>query len=168
MFPSVDISPHPESKDMMKKLVTFAMAAAVLALTAGCSAPAADPAAAPMPTSPYSGSGATDGPKPNHTLWDYQKPVMKDKAFYAEARQGTTALQDFADDKLTVMSQLTCAAVANGETGKDVLLTQAVRSATGKEDGITPEVSKDVSHLLIAGAKNYCPDLQGTLVKVLA
>lgn len=155
----------------MKKL-TLAMAAAALALVVGCSAPAsAPPSITPDPSNsanPHFGSAATDGPKPNKTLWDYQKPVMKDKAFYAEARKGTTALTAFEDDKLTIISQVACASVGNGGTGKDVLLKQALTTATGSADGLTPEVAKDVTRLLTVGAHNYCPDLSAEFVKILA
>ena len=166
MFLGVD--QHPDFKDMMKKLVTLAVAAAVLALTAGCSAPAAESApTTPPPTSRYFGSGETTGPKPNKTMWDYQAPAMTDAAFYTAARAGTTTLKDYADDKLTVMSQLTCASLGNGETSKEVLLTQAVRSATGKEDVLSAAAAKDVSSVLSVGAQNYCPDLRDGLLKII-
>lgn len=156
----------------MKKLVKFALTAAALALVAGCSAPAAaPPSIAPNPSNtadPHFGSAATDGPKPNKTLWDYQKPVMKDKEFYAAARKGTTALAEIDDDKLTVISQVACASVGNGEAGKDVLLKQALTTSTGSADGLTPAVAKDVTHLLSVGAQNYCPDLSADFVKILA
>lgn len=160
MFQVVD-DLHWTSKDMMKKLSIFVMAAAVLALSAGCSSPAApaESPAAQMPTSQYSGSGSTEGPTPNKTMWDYQKPVMKDKVFFAGARKGTTAIKDFANDKLTVMSQLTCAALGNGQTSKVALLKQAIVAATGSEEGLTPEVSRDLENVLKVGTENYCPDL---------
>jgi hypothetical protein len=154
----------------MKKLATFALTAAALAMVAGCSAPAAPPAITPDPANtanPYFGSAATDGAKPNKTLWDYQKPVMKDKDFYAEARKGTASLTAIDNDKLTVISQVTCASVGNGETGKDVLLKQALTTSTGSADGLTPAVAKDVTHLLSVGAQNYCPDLSADLLKIL-
>ncbi|MET4144171.1 hypothetical protein [Arthrobacter sp. UYCo732] len=152
---------------MMKKLGTLLTAAVVLALTAGCSAPA-EPAEAPTtppPTSQYSGSGSTEGPTPNKTMWDYQAPAMKDKAFYLEARKGTTAIKDLADDKLTVMSQLTCAALGNGQTSKVALLKQAIISATGSEDGLTAAVSSDLEKVLSVGTRNYCPDLTGAFAQ---
>ena len=155
----------------MKKLAKFALTAAALAMVAGCSAPAGPPAIMPDPSNtadPHFGSAATDGPKSNKTLWDYQKPVMKDKAFYAEARQGTTTLDAIEDDKLTVMSQVACASVGNGETGKDTLLKQALTTATGSSDGMTAAGVKDVSKLLSVGAKNYCPDLSPTFARILA
>lgn len=156
----------------MKKLASLALTAAVLALVSGCSAPAsAPPSIAPNPSNtadPHFGSAATDGPKPNKTLWDYQKPAMKDKAFYAEARKGTTALTAFEDDRLTIISQVACASVGNGGAGKDLLLTQALTTATGSADGLTPEVAKDVTHLLTIGAQNYCPDLSAEFTKILA
>jgi hypothetical protein len=156
---------------LMKKLAKIALTAAALSLVAGCSAPAAAPPdITPDPANtanPYFGSAATDGPKPNKTLWDYQKPTMKDQAFYAAARQGTTSLEAIEDDKLTVVSQLTCASVGNGETGKDALVKQALTAATGSADGITAGITKDVSQLLIVGAKNYCPDLSPAFAKIL-
>lgn len=152
----------------MKKLATLAMAAAVISLAAGCSAPASPAVTSAPPTSPYFGSAATDGPKPNKTLWDYQSPVMKDKAFYAEARQGTTTLAGFADDKLTTVAQIACASVANGETSKDVLLERAMTTATGSTDGLTAEAGKDLAGLLAVGSKNYCPDLGAQFTKILA
>lgn len=167
MFLGVD--PHPDFKDMMKKLVTLSVAAALLALTAGCSAPASEPAPTPPPpTSRYSGSGETTGPKPNKTLWDYQAPVMTDTAFFAAARAGTTTLTEYSDDKLTIMSQLTCASIGNGETSKELLLKQAVRSATGKEDALSAATAKDVANVLVVGAQNYCPALGATVTKSLA
>lgn len=155
----------------MKKLAKIALTAAALALVAGCSAPAAPPSIAPNPSNtadPHFGSAATDGPKPNKTLWDYQKPVMKDKVFYAEARQGTSTLDEIEDDKLTVMAQVACASVGNGETGKEALLKQALTTATGSSDGMTGATVKDVSGLLNVGAKNYCPDLSAEFAKILA
>lgn len=152
----------------MKKLATLAMAAAVISLAAGCSAPVSPAVTSTPPTSPYFGSAATDGPKPNKTLWDYQSPVMKDKAFYAEARQGTTTLAGFADDKLTTVAQIACASVANGETSKDVLLERAMTTATGSTDGLTAEAGKDLAGLLAVGSKNYCPDLGPQFTKILA
>ncbi|GAA4034516.1 hypothetical protein GCM10023063_18230 [Arthrobacter methylotrophus] len=157
----------------MKKLATLALGAAVLALAAGCSAaaPATPPFIGPDPSNtadPHFGSAATDGPKPNKTMWDYQKPVMKDKEFYAEARKGTTTLTAFDDDKLTVIAQLTCASVGNGATGKDVLLKQALTAATGSADGLTPQLAKDITQLLTVGGQNYCPDLGSSFAKILA
>jgi hypothetical protein len=164
--------PVPPEGFLMKKLAKFALTAAALTLMAGCSAPAAaPPSIAPNPSNtadPHFGSAATDGPQPNKTLWDYQKPVMKDKAFYAEARKGTTSLTAFEDDKLTVISQVACASVGNGGTSKDVLLKQALTTATGSEDGLTPAVAKDVARLLTVGAQNYCPDLSTEFAKILA
>ena len=155
----------------MKKLATFVLAGAVLAAAAGCTAPAGpaspeSPTSAP-PTSPYFGSAATDGPTPNKTLWDYQTPVMTDKAFYAEARKGTTTLDDIDDDKLTIMSQVTCASLGNGESSKDVLLKQAIRTATGTEDGLTAAASADLKSLLVAGTKNYCSALEPALAAAI-
>jgi hypothetical protein len=155
----------------MKKLAKFALTAAALVLVAGCSAPAGPPAIGPNPSStadPHFGSAATDGPKPNKTLWDYQKPVMKDKAFYAEARKGTTSLAAIDDDKLTIISQVACASVGNGGAGKDTLLRQALTTATGSADGLTPQSAKDITRLLTVGAQNYCPDLGADFVKILA
>lgn len=155
----------------MKNLAKIALTAAALALVAGCSAPAAPPSISPNPSNtadPHFGSAATDGPKPNKTLWDYQKPVMKDKAFYAEARKGTSTLDAIEDDKLTVMAQVACASVGNGETGKDALLKQALTTATGSAEGMTAAAAKDVSGLLNVGAKNYCPDLSADFAKILA
>jgi hypothetical protein len=156
----------------MKKLAKIALATAALALVAGCSAPAAaPPAITPNPSNtadPHFGSAATDGPKPNKTLWDYQKPVMKDKAFYAEARKGTTSLAAIEDDKLTVISQVACATVGNGDTGKDILLKQVLTTATGSAEGLTPAVAKDVTRLLTVGSQNYCPDLSAEFAKILA
>lgn len=154
---------------MMKKLATLALAAAVLSIAAGCSAPSAESAVTSAPpTSPYFGSAATDGPKPNKTLWDYQKPVMKDKAFYAEARKGTTSLASIENDKLTMISQVSCASVGNGETSKDVLLKQALTTATGSTEGLTPEMTKDLAGLLAVGSKNYCPELSDELASILS
>ncbi|WP_422758975.1 hypothetical protein [Paenarthrobacter sp. C1] len=156
----------------MKKLASVAFAAVTLALVAGCSTPtAAPPPVEPNPSNtadPHFGSAATDGPKPNKTLWDYQKPVMKEKTFYAEARKDTTTLDSIENDKLTVISQLSCATVANGETGKDALLQQALTAATGSTDAVTPAAAKDLSGLLTVGAKNYCPDLSAEFSKILA
>lgn len=151
----------------MKKLATLTLAAAALALTAGCSAPGApsEPSTPPPPTSKYSGSGSTEGPKPNKTMWDYQTPAMKDKTFYTEARKSTTALKVFANDQLTVMSQITCASLGNGEASKDVLLKQAIMSATGSEEGLTAEMSRDLTSALRVGTQNYCPDLGPAFVK---
>ncbi|QOT19310.1 hypothetical protein [Paenarthrobacter sp. YJN-5] len=156
----------------MKKLASLALTAGALALTVGCSAPAAaPPSVEPNPSNtadPHFGSAATDGPKPNKTLWDYQKPVMKEKAFYAEARKDTTTLDSIENDKLTVIAQLSCATVANGETGKDALLQQALTAATGSTDAMTPEAAKDLTSLLTVGAKNYCADLNAEFSKILA
>jgi hypothetical protein len=155
----------------LKKLAKFALTAAALALVAGCSAPAAPPAIGPNPSNtadPHFGSAATDGPKPNKTLWDYQKPVMNDNSFYAEARKGATSLEAIEDDKLTVMAQVACASVGNGETSKDMLLKQALTTATGSTDALTPAMTKDITQLLNVGARNYCPDLSADFAKILA
>ncbi|ACL41942.1 hypothetical protein Achl_3991 (plasmid) [Pseudarthrobacter chlorophenolicus A6] len=154
----------------MKKFATLAVAAAALVLTAGCTAPGtpAEPSAPPLPTSQYDGSGSTEGPTPNKTIWDFQTPAMKDKVFYTEARKGTTALKGFENDKLVIISQLTCASLANGNAGKAALLKQAIMSATGSEEGLSADVSRDLTNVLKVGTRNYCPDLEATLTKALA
>lgn len=164
----------------MKKLASLSIAAAILAMTAGCSMlPQAAPtptvtvtaSASPSASAPESAaatesdaSPSADAAAQSKTMWDYQEGVYADQVFYDVVRKGTTTLTGYSDDDLAVMAQTTCAAIANGETGRDVILKQAAMAAPRQDGELTKEMGKDVGYMLGAGAQNYCPDLLDKLV----
>lgn len=157
----------------MKKFAALSLGAGILVMTSGCSML---PQSAPSPTvtvtaaaaaetaSPDAAAPSADAAGLSKTMWDYQKGVYSDQVFYDTVRKNTTTLTDYTDDDLAVMAQTTCAAVANGATGRDVILKQAAMAAPRQDGELTREMGRDVGYMLGAGAQNYCPELLDTLV----
>ncbi|HEX9086509.1 MAG TPA: DUF732 domain-containing protein [Arthrobacter sp.] len=157
----------------MKKLSTLALAAAGVALMTGCSAVSAAapaPSATPPATQPPSPAAtSTASPEPvltgaAHTMWEYQKGAISDSAFYSIVRKGTTTLDSYTDDDLAAISQMTCSAIANGETGRDIIIKQAAMAKARQDVELTAEMGKDVGFLVGSGVQTYCPDLLSKII----
>ena len=155
----------------MKKFSALALAAAGIALMTGCSTVTAPPApsASPpgsQPPSPPATSTVSPGPVLTgkaHTIWEFQKGAQPDAAFYAGARKGTTTLAQYTDLDLSSISQMSCSAIANGETDRGTIVKHAASAKTRADVEMTDVISKDVGHLVGAGVQNYCPDLLGKI-----
>lgn len=181
-------------KDTMKKLASLSLAAAVLAMTAGCSML---PQAAPAPTvtvtaeaspsatadtrsnSADKGLDSSTGTKTaspdssvdtvlSKTMWDYEDGMISDEAFVAHVRANTTTLDPYEESMLVVLAQTTCAAVHNGTTKAEIVEKQASMAESRQGAVLTREMGRDIGYLLGAGAKNYCPELSDELISILS
>ncbi|MET4144170.1 DUF732 domain-containing protein [Arthrobacter sp. UYCo732] len=178
----------------MKKLASLSLAAAILAMTAGCSMlPQAGPAptvtvtagSSPSATAePTSDAKSTDSetgvdykagsPKKDastvltKTMWDYEHGTISDTAFVTHVRANTTTLDPYDESMLVVLTQTTCAAVYNGTTKAEIVEKQASMAESKQGAVLTREMGRDIGYLLGAGSKNYCPELSDELVSILS
>lgn len=166
----------------MKKLASLSLAAAVLAMTAGCSML---PQSAPAPTvtvtataSPSTSASESAEPQESEstsadtaglskTMWDYEKGQVSDESFVAHVRENTTTLGPYEQDMLVVLAQTTCAAVANGTTKAEIVEKQVAMAQSRQDGELTKEMGRDIGYLLGAGSKNYCPELSDELMQIV-
>ncbi|WP_139187314.1 DUF732 domain-containing protein [Pseudarthrobacter chlorophenolicus] len=177
----------------MKKLATLSLAAAAIAMTAGCSIL---PQAAPSPTvtvtaestpsaparaeagldstagrsETSNGSTDTEGSTDttsSKTMWDYQDGKVSDQSFVAHIRENTTTLAPYDDDMMIVLAQNICADVANGTTKSEIVEHQESLANSVQTGELTKEMGRDVAYLVVTGAENYCPALSDELMDIL-
>lgn len=173
----------------MKKLASLSLAAAVLAMTAGCSmlpqatpAPTvtvtAGPSASSEPQSGVDAGSDTTGYTPespgnptgtleSKTMWDFEDGKVSDDSFVAHVRANTTTLDPYDESMLIVLAQTTCAAVYNGTTEEEIVEKQTAMAESRQVGELTKEMGRDVAYLLVTGSENYCPDLQDDLIDLL-